>query len=374
MNETTGDILIVDDTPANLDVLTAMLSEQGYKVRPAIHGEMALKAARASAPDLILLDINMPDMNGYEVCTELKRDKNLQDIPVIFISALDETLDKITAFKVGGVDYVTKPFEVEEVIVRVQSQLTLYRQRLQLEALRNKDRLQYEDLNRIKDQFLYSVTHDIKNPLAVITLFASLLETLPALENDQKGHDYIDKIRNASNQVRDLITDLLELARIGTGAAIMKSEVPLNNLLMSCLDSFTGLADGKYINLNYHPSDENPILDIDPRRMTQVINNLISNAIKYTPEGGKIDLRGQVEGDYALIEIIDDGLGIPEEDLPYIFDKFYRVNHEEHLVAEGTGLGLAIVKALVENHDGFISVTSEFGIGTNFTIRLPMSN
>ena len=374
MIDSKGDILVVDDTPANLDVLTAMLGEHGYKVRPAIHGEMALNAARASAPDLILLDINMPDMNGYEVCKILKADGELRDIPVIFISAMDETIDKIRAFDVGGVDYVTKPFEFEEVIVRVDSQLTLYRQRLQLETMRAKERQQYEDLNRLKDQFLYSVTHDIKNPLAVITLYVGLLKTLPELEMHPKGFDYLDKIQNASDQVRDLITDLLELVRIGTGMGISKSEVPLNNLLMGCLDGFVGLADRKDININFYPSDENPIVLVDPRRMMQVINNLLSNAIKYTPDNGTINLVGRIEGKYVLIEVSDTGFGIPEADLPYIFDKFYRVNHEEHLVAEGTGLGLAIVKALVENHGGIISVASDFGAGTTFTIRLPMQN
>ena len=106
--------------------------------------------------------------------------------------------------------------------------------------------------------------------------------------------------------------------------------------------------------------------------MMQVINNLLSNAIKYTHDAGKIDLVGRVENNQVLIEVIDNGLGIPEEDLPFIFDKFYRVNHEEHLIAEGTGLGLAIVKALIENHNGVISVASDFGAGTTFTIRLPL--
>ncbi|MEM9542938.1 MAG: diguanylate cyclase [Cyanobacteria bacterium P01_E01_bin.42] len=130
---TFGDILIVDDLPENLRVLSQMLSENGYKVRKAINGKIALRAAKSSAPDLILLDIKMPDMDGYEVCSQLKADPETLEVPVIFISALDEVLDKVKAFQMGGIDYITKPFQVEEVIARIESQLTIQRQKLQLQ-------------------------------------------------------------------------------------------------------------------------------------------------------------------------------------------------------------------------------------------------
>src|SRR5574341_995525 len=142
-----GDILIVDDMPANLDLLSSLLVRRGYNVRPALNGIMALTAAQAVPPDLILLDINMPVMNGYEVCEKLKADEITRDIPVIFISALGETIDKVTAFRIGGVDYITKPFQIDEVVARIEGQLTLYyqrreleRQRREIELLREKER------------------------------------------------------------------------------------------------------------------------------------------------------------------------------------------------------------------------------------------
>jgi PleD family two-component response regulator len=130
-----ADILIVDDTPANLNVLSAILGKRGYRVRPAISGALALKAAQKAAPDLILLDVQMPSMDGYEVCRQLKRDPQTRDIPVIFISALDDVLDKVEAFQVGGVDYITKPFQIEEVLARVEHQIALHQQREAIAAL-----------------------------------------------------------------------------------------------------------------------------------------------------------------------------------------------------------------------------------------------
>jgi len=130
-----ADILIVDDTPANLNVLSAILGKRGYRVRPAINGALALKAAQKAAPDLILLDVQMPGLDGYEVCRQLKRDAQTRDIPVIFISALDDVLDKVEAFQAGGVDYITKPFQIEEVLARVENQLALHQQREEIATL-----------------------------------------------------------------------------------------------------------------------------------------------------------------------------------------------------------------------------------------------
>src|ERR1035437_6404886 len=151
-------ILMVDDTPANLLLLEKMLMERGYKARPVLSGKLALLAARTEPPDLILLDIAMPEMNGYEVCEQLKADAALKDIPVIFISALNETIDKVKAFGVGGVDYVTKPFQFEEVYARVQTHLQLRR------------------LEKLRDDLTHMVVHDLRNSLKVICGFLEMLE------------------------------------------------------------------------------------------------------------------------------------------------------------------------------------------------------
>jgi PleD family two-component response regulator len=161
---TNADILIVDDTPANLNVLSAILGKRGYRVRPAINGALALKAAQKAAPDLILLDVQMPEMDGYQVCRQLKGDAQTRDIPVIFISALDDVLDKVEAFQVGGVDYITKPFQIEEVLARVENQLALHQQREAIATLLARN-----------EQLIALATQDLRPQLGRIAVWAAAL-------------------------------------------------------------------------------------------------------------------------------------------------------------------------------------------------------
>lgn len=368
-----GSVLIVDDTPANLNLLFAMLTNHGYKVRAAINGNMALKSVFAALPELILLDINMPEMNGFDVCRQLKADIRTRDIPIIFISASDETEDKVRAFDVGGVDYVTKPFQVEEVLARVGTQMMLYQQRRELEEFRQREIDYFKDLNHMKDQFVATVSHDLKNPIGVIKGYADLLEKNPALANDPQAQDYIKRIRRGAEQMLILVTDLLDLAKIEAGMELGVSPNSLDGFLRDQLENFGMLAENKSISLGYTPPRQDVMLMFDPNRMSQVIKNLLSNAIKYTHDGGKVDISTETRDHHVLIKISDSGLGIPTEDIPFIFDKFYRVSKQEYLAAaDGTGLGLSITKAIVEQHRGTIRVESEVGKGSVFHIELPL--
>ncbi|MCE5217099.1 response regulator, partial [bacterium] len=182
-------LLIVDDTPANLQVLAAMLKGQGFTVRPVPSGELALRAAESEPPDLILLDIMMPEMNGYEVCERLKDNDDLRDIPVIFISALSDTSDKVKAFEVGGLDYVTKPFQFEEVRARVGAHLKL--RRLQVEAAEHHRQLeqsyeQLRELEELRDSLMHMIVHDLRTPLTSIITGLETMETLGELDDLQQ--------------------------------------------------------------------------------------------------------------------------------------------------------------------------------------------
>ena len=213
----TGDILVVDDTPANLRLLTGMLTQQGYKVRPAPNGKLALTAAHAAPPDLILLDINMPGMNGYEVCAALKDDPQTRDVPVIFISALDQTEDKIKAFTLGGVDYITKPFQIEEVLARVKTHLTLYALQRQLAAANQELRAANAELeasNADLNAFARTVAHDLKNPLSTVIGFSSLLESRFTRMAPEKVADNLHRITVTGYKIRDIIDELLLFARV----------------------------------------------------------------------------------------------------------------------------------------------------------------
>ncbi len=358
-----GDILIVDDTPANLMVLSAMLTERGYRVRPAISGDLALKAARKAPPDLVLLDVRMPGLNGYEVCQELKRQPATARIPVLFISALDDALDKVKAFEAGGVDYITKPFQLEEVLARVENHLALDRQRQRIEALSAQ-----------KDQLIRVVSHDLKNPLGVILMHLETLEDEAKAAADRQTLELLGQMRQAANSMNALIHDLLDLSKIEAGIGLEKQLLPVNDLLRDQAQQFGFQAAkrGQTLGCVLLPVDVQ--VSADPARLLQLLSNLLSNAIKYTPGGGQITLCAEAQPGRVVISVRDTGLGIPAASRPFLFDKFYRVQRETQSLMEGTGLGLSIVKAIVEQHGGevWVESTGVPGEGSTFFVALPL--
>ena len=207
-------ILIVDDTPANLLLLVNMLAERGYRPRPVSSGKLALQAARDETPDLVLLDINMPEMNGYEVCEHLKADAVLKDIPVIFISASGETIDKIKAFAVGGVDYVTKPFQLEEVDARVRTHLELRRLRLELERQNRRLQENYDHLGKLEDlqdKLTHMFVHDMRLPLIGITGYLETLEMDAGRKLDSNELEILRKARNNGLVLVGMINSLMDV-------------------------------------------------------------------------------------------------------------------------------------------------------------------
>ncbi len=351
-------ILIVDDTPANLTVLSKMLTQHGYRVRPALNGQLAIASVSREQPDLILLDIKMPDMNGYEVCTRLKAAEHTRDIPILFISALDDIEDKVKAFQVGGVDYITKPFHVEEVLARVRAHITLQNQRRHI-----------AQLSSFKDDLLRIVSHDLKNPISTILGYTKLIQEIGVTGAHA---DYIDRITRSAHFMYTLVGDLLELSRAESDFPLELRQVDLRGMIGACAVNHEFAAHNKSVSLACIAIDTPLIVAVDERRFTQIVNNLISNAIKYTPAGGQIEVRVYGSGDSAVVEVADSGLGIPADALPRIFDRFYRVNTDEHMAVSGTGLGLTIAKELIEKHGGRISVSSALGVGSVFTVMLPL--
>lgn len=218
-DEYKGDILIVDDTPENLRLLSNTLTNQGYEVRAVTNGTMALSVAQTDPPDLVLLDIKMPEMDGYEVCQQLKTDVKTYDIPVIFLSALDDTSDKIKAFTVGGVDYITKPFQTEEVLVRVANQLTITRLRKKLIA-QNEELLHS---NQALEQFTSIVSHDLRQPLQGVLGFAKLLGFKCQQTLGEEGMKLVSRIVDVASHMDELIEDLLTYSQVGSKAMTLES-------------------------------------------------------------------------------------------------------------------------------------------------------
>ncbi len=373
-----GNILIVDDTPNNLRLLSITLTKRGYTVRSAINGSMALTGANAEPPDLILLDIMMPGINGYQVCQKLKNNPRTADIPVIFISAIDETLDKVKAFSIGGADYITKPFQIEEVLVRVEHQITI--RKLQKELQEKNLELEQSNLELLRsnqelEQFAHVVSHDLQQPLQGVMTSSELLALKYHQCLDEKGNLYIERIRNASVVMQQLIQNLLTYSRAGFNGEQMEltdCEIILGKVLTN-LETDITRKDAKI------QCDSLPKVMANSIQLMQLFQNLISNAIKFQFKNQSPNIRisaqrrhSQNSSNYEewLFIIQDNGIGIKPEKFEAIFQIFCRLNRSQNY--PGTGIGLSTCKKIVEYHGGRIWVESEPGIGTSFYFTLPI--
>ncbi|MEO1290861.1 MAG: hybrid sensor histidine kinase/response regulator, partial [Chloroflexota bacterium] len=336
----------------------------------AFDGQEALEQIADNPPDLVLLDIQMPGMNGYQVCEAIKSDEQTKDIPVIFLSALSETDDVVKGFDVGGADYISKPFKFREVMARVENQLTASRQRKEIEALRDRDRQQFEALAQIKDRFLYGAAHDLKNPLTGVLLYTQLLRQTPP-DDVSELENIASNIENTARKMQRLVTDIIDLAQMQVGDQMRRIDLPLQPIFESVYQTSLINAKVKNITLSIDVPEEKINYPIEKSYFERMLDNLVSNAIKYTPDGGTIVLRLCDREAHYEIQVEDTGLGIPKDDIPKLFDAFFRVKKPTHKKQEGTGLGLSMVAAIVEEHNGEIFVESEEGIGSTFTIILP---
>lgn len=370
-NVESAEIIVVDDNAMNLKFLCEMLRESGYQAKPARSGSLALQAAKRTPPDLFLLDINMPEMDGYELCSLIKQDERLAGIPVIFISASGETFDKLKAFSSGGVDYVTKPFQYEEVQARIKTHLELNRQKREIELLREQERTYFETISTTKNHVVQMASHDLKSPLAGIRLLISLLKR--QVGDNSTALDYIDKIDRSSDRMLEIISTLLDLAKLETGLALDLQPVVLNPIVKHVAESFEPHAGAKNIHFEVTIQESEVNVFADRSHFRHVLENLISNAIRYTPDDGSVSVTMSAEDDMLNIEIADTGIGISEQVLPHIFERFYRVNDIDFdLEHAGSGLGLCIAKTIIEKHYGSIEVVSKQDEGSKFTVKLPI--
>ncbi len=376
-----ANILVVDDTPANLRLLMGLLKEQGYTVRPAPSGKHALKVAQNQAIDVILLDILMPEMDGYEVCRRLKAQEATREIPVIFLSALHETFDKVKAFEVGGVDYITKPFETEEVLARVETHLKIRRlyQYLQhknaqlQEEIAERKRVEeaLREANVTKDMFFSIISHDLRAPLGAMLGYANLALTSSEPLTQEDLTDYVEQIKHSAENLSALLENLLTWSRLQRGAMNYHSD----HLLLSAMvdDIFFLLhaqADKKQLRLHRHIPETLRIY-ADENMLNTVLRNLISNALKFTPKGKNITVSAQPCEGKIVISVADTGVGIPKETLPGLFRLDTPTTSPGTAGEIGTGLGLPLCKDLIERQGGTIQVSSIPGQGTTFDVTIP---
>lgn len=352
-----GDILIVDDVPENLQLLFEILSEEGHEVRRVLNGSQALKAAETDPPDLILLDIKMPLMDGYEVCKYLKQNEKTAFIPVIFLSALNDVLDKVKAFSVGGSDYINKPFDVYEVLIRVDNQLKLLRT---TQALENQN-IELKVLNRDLESFNYMVSHDLRRPLTRLLGYSEFLldSKLSKMELDET----IKIIMGAGKEIDQIITDLLHLATIGREKLYLES-INLSDMVTGLLQSLQELEPERLVEIFVEPD-----LNVrgDRQLLKLALGNLVDNAWKYTRKTVAPCIRFlQLEdGTYC---IRDNGAGFELKSQEDVFAPFKRLHTEKEF--HGTGIGLAIVHRIIQSHQGKIWCEAAVNEGAAFYFTL----
>jgi signal transduction histidine kinase len=399
-------ILIVDDTPAGRKVLERLLRNAGYRIAVAGNGVEALERAAKLIPDLILLDVMMPGMDGFEVCRRLRADASLSEVPIMLVTALGDRESRLLGIEAGADDFVTKPLDQIELQARVRAILRLnryrrllmervQRQQAEEELLRHERELALlKEAEQIKDRFVSTVSHELRTPLSVITLLVGNLEALYIGLDDDRRRAMIRDIRAQTRTLNELVENVLEVARIDGGRlALDHRPVDLACLVREETEKQLPLAQKKGHMLDV-AGLENLVTVGNDVQLRQIICNLLNNAIKYTPDGGRIvwECRAYTavaepsatpdtertwpgraalpHGHWAALRLCDTGIGIAPDDLLHVFERFYRVKSQSNI--SGTGLGLSIAQELVQAHGGRIAVSSDIHLGSVFAIYLPL--
>ena len=362
-------LLIVDDTPTNLQLLSEMFKGQGYEIQAALSGRLALLSVHNEPPDLILLDIAMPDISGYEVCKLLKEDEAFKDIPIIFVSGIQDNATIIRAFSVGGVDYITKPFSVKEVLARVKTHLELRRQQRELQD----KNIQLQNLEELRDNLVHMIVHDMRNPL--LNTHACLDKVL-GMKDITVTTPVTATLRDALESTEHLmvmINSILDVSKMEAGSIPLQlTEVDLALVIGTIIQNADLLKKSRVLDLEVAGPQTTVMGDAD--MLARVIYNLLSNALTYTSETtGEIHFRIDSFDQTVRVSIQDNGQGIPREFHQKIFEKFYQINSALGGQRHSTGLGLTFCQLAVEAHGGLIGVQSEDARGSLFWIELPVA-
>lgn len=391
-NETKGNILIVDDEPENLKLLSLLLIENGYKVRAAKTGKEALSSIQFSLPDLALLDIKLPDLSGFDICKNIKSDVSTKELPVLFLSALKESNDIVYGFEVGAQDYITKPFNIKEVLARVNTHMQLYllRKELEAKAIELKianDKLEKEiaisqqvelmrqknneiaELNAAKDKFFSIIAHDLRGPFVGFLGLTSFFQN-PEISFDEMKR-YGELLNKSANNLFKLLENLLTWARMQRGAVEFNPNIyKLCDVVKQNEVFLNDYAAKKKIELTMQiPEPLEVYADIE--MLNTILRNLISNGIKFTRIGGKVIVTAIEKDNEILISIQDFGIGMNGKILNGLFKIDQKTARPGTEKESSTGLGLLLCKEFVEKHGGKVWAESEEEKGSIFYFTLP---
>lgn len=366
INRSDYKILIVDDVVSNVLLLKILLTNEKFQVCTANCGNMCIEQARAEKPDLILLDVMMPDISGFDTAIILKKDPELKDIPIIFLTALNSPADLVKGFQVGANDFLSKPFNKEELVVRVMHQIALVAAKRLIEK-QNRELL--ATINN-RDKMYSVIAHDLRSPMASIRMVLNLV--VAAVSPDVVGQeifDLIDKANKESEDVHDLLDNLLKWTKSQTGRlSVVMQDLDLNDIIPGVVDIFEMIAATKKIKLSY--TGGSTIVRADNDMLKTIVRNFMSNAVKFSPENSTVEISVTSDADFAKISIRDHGVGIAADRIDSIFHKgetTYGTGGEE-----GSGLGLQLCQDFAQKIGGDVMVQSVEGEGSTFSVLVPL--
>jgi len=368
INRSDYKILIVDDVVSNVLLLKILLTNEKFQVCTANCGNMCIEQAKAEKPDLILLDVMMPDISGFDTAVILKKDPQTADIPIIFLTALNNPSDLVHGFQVGANDFLTKPFNKEELIVRVMHQITLVAAKRLIQQQNQELRATISN----RDKMYSVIAHDLRSPMASIRMVLNLIVTTMSPDTiGQELYELLDKANRESEECHDLLDNLLKWTKSQTGRLnVVLQDLDLNDIIPGVVDIFEMIAQTKRIKLEYKGTSEPMVVRADNDMLKTVVRNFLSNAIKFSPEESVIEIMMTKEGNFAKVSITDHGVGIAPERLDSIFHKgetTYGTSGEE-----GSGLGLQLCADFSRKIGGDVKVESKLGEGSTFSVFVPL--
>ena len=362
-------ILVVDDVMSNLMLLKVLLTSEKFGIMTASNGHQAIEMTQNEKPDLLLLDVMMPDLSGFEVAKKLKSDPQTSDVPIIFLTALNSTADIVKGFEAGGNDFISKPFNKEELITRIYHQISLVAAK-RLLADKNTE---LEHIIAGRDRLYSVIAHDLRSPIGSIKMVLNmLLVNLTAEKIGKDMHELLVSANQTTEDVFSLLDNLLKWGKSQTGQlSLVPQEADLTEIVNSALEIFKLTGDMKRIELEVIPCG--PLMvSVDIDTMKTIVRNLLSNAYKFSSVGGKITVQMEKKDGMAIMHIKDQGCGISQENQLKLMNPETAYTTYGTKNEEGSGLGLLLCKDFITRNGGKIWFTSAEGVGSTFSISLPL--
>ena len=368
INRSDYKILIVDDVMSNVLLLKILLTNEKFQVCTANCGNACIEQARKEHPDLILLDVMMPDINGFDTAVIMKKDDELKDIPIIFLTALNTPQDLVKGFQVGASDFLTKPFNKEELVMRVMQQISL----VAAKRIIQKQNKELKATLNNRDKMYSVIAHDLRSPMASIRMVLNLV--VQSTSADTVGpelYTLLDQANRESEEVHDLLDNLLKWTKSQTGRLnVVLQDLDLNDIIPGVVEIFEMIAQTKHITLDLQKTEDPLKVHADNDMLKTVLRNFMSNAIKFSPENSTIQIIMANEGEFARVSVKDEGVGIAADRLDTIFHKgetTYGTGGEE-----GSGLGLQLCQDFARKNGGDCYVESVEGQGSTFSFTVPL--